>query len=497
LKNLIELIDRWKPGRVVVVGDFMLDHAVFGNCDRISPDAPVPILSVEREEFRPGGASNVCIDLAALECTVAAIGVVGDDEAGKTLSAALADAGCSTTGLIVAKDRPTTLKRSYIGLAQHRHPQKMFRADIESKDPIDEKTRWKIIDQIEKALTDADVLCIEDYNKGVLSLDLTAQVIELAHHAKVPVLVDPAAIEDYKKYRGATAITPNRTEAALATGLAVETDEQITAAAEQLLDDLDLEAVILTLDKSGALLLERNGKATQVPTVARGVYDVSGAGDMVLAALTAARVNGASWYQATELANVAAGLEVERFGVVPIPLEEIHLALMRDHGRALGKVRPLEMLLSELKAHRKMGHQIVLTNGCFDILHAGHVELLRLAAEQGDVLVLAVNSDQSISALKGANRPIVPQAERVRVLSAIECVDMIVLFGDGSGGDADTPIPLLEQIRPDVLVKGGTYAHDEVVGWELVESYGGKIVTIPPVEGLSTTNIVERIRNEA
>ena len=182
--------------------------------------------------------------------------------------------------------------------------------------------------------------------------------------------------------------------------------------------------------------------------------------------------------------------------MVPIRLEEIHLSLLIEHGEDLGKVRPPELLLSEIEAHRKMGRRIVFTNGCFDILHAGHVELLRSAADQGDLLVLAVNSDRSIAALKGPTRPIVSEQERVRVLAALGCVDMIVLFGDGSGGEGDTPIPLLEKIRPDVLVKGGTYAHDEVVGWELVESYGGKIVTIPPVEGLSTTNIVERIRSE-
>lgn len=494
MQHLIDLIDRWQTRRVLVVGDFMLDHLVYGDAERLSPDAPVPVLAVEREAHQPGGASNVAMDLAALGCEVTCFGVTGDDATRDVLLRNLGESGCETTGLVADSARPTTVKRSYIGLAQHRHPQKMFRADFESTEPLDEPVCDELIRLIASALPGADVLCIEDYNKGVCSDRVCAEIIRLAGDAGVPVLVDPAAIKDYTKYRGATAITPNRTEAALATGLPTDSDEQLERLARTLLEALEIDTVVLTVDKSGALLVRHNEDAIHVPTVARSVYDVTGAGDMVLAMLAAARANDIDWPDAVRLANIAAGLEVEKFGVVPIPLSEIHLALLVEHHRAAGKVRTLDQLAPELAAYRKQGRKIAFTNGCFDIVHAGHIEVLRGARATGDLLVLAVNSDASIAALKGPERPIVPEAERVKLLAELECVDYVILFGDGTQGEADTPKPLLRELQPDILVKGGTYAHDEVVGWEIVEQYGGKVVTIPPVEGLSTTNIVEKIR---
>jgi D-beta-D-heptose 7-phosphate kinase/D-beta-D-heptose 1-phosphate adenosyltransferase len=324
---------------------------------------------------------------------------------------------------------------------------------------------------------------------------LCRRLIDAARRRSVPVLVDPAAIADYSRYRGCSAITPNRTEAQLATGMGVDSIERLKPVAQKLLTDLDMEAAVLTLDRHGALLMERGGEPIHLPTVARQVYDVTGAGDMVLAMLAAARANGASWHDAVELANVAAGLEVEKTGVVPIPLEEIHLWLLQTAHRQMGKVRTIDQLAPEIEAYRARGRRIVFTNGCFDIVHAGHIETLRKARELGDLLVLAVNADVSIQCLKGEQRPIIPQAERVKLLAELECVDYVILFGDGSGGDNDTPRPLLRALKPDVLVKGGTYRHDEVVGWEIVESHGGKVVTIPPVPGLSTTNIVQKIRS--
>lgn len=495
MKHLIEFIDRWRTRTILVVGDYMLDQYVYGNAERLSPDAPVPILAVEREEHAAGGASNVAMDLRALRCEVHCIGVTGKDAAAEQLRGKLSDAGCDVSGLLETGDRPTTVKRSYIGLAQHRHPQKMFRVDHEKKAPIDEATEQRLLAAAQQAMKSADVICIEDYNKGVMTVGFCRQLIEAAKKAQVPVMIDPAAIEDYSKYRGCTTLTPNRTEAELATGLPVETPEQLRPVAQKLLKDLDMEAAVLTLDRHGALLLERGGEPAILPTVARQVYDVTGAGDMVLAMLAAARANGASWHDAVELANVAAGLEVEKPGVVPIPLEEIHLWLLQRAHRQMGKIRTIEHLAPEIEAYRKQGKKIAFTNGCFDILHAGHLEILRGARNQGDLLVLAVNADVSIKGLKGQKRPIIPQEERVKLLAELECVDYVILFGDGSGGENDTPKPLLRVLKPDVLVKGGTYKHDEVVGWEIVESHGGKVVTIPPVPGLSTTNIVEKIRS--
>jgi len=479
---LIDLLDRWKPTRILVAGDFMLDRYAYGNAERLSPDAPVPVLAIERTESMPGGSANVCLDLAALRCDVVALGLIGDDEPGQALPQGLAAAGVDTRGLVTAPERPTTVKHNLVGLAQHRHPQKMFRLDTEDKSPIDPALAQDLLQQADALLENTDVLCLEDYNKGLLTEPLCQGLIALAQQKNIPVLVDPAAIKDYTKYRGATCITPNRTEAQLATGLS---DPE--AMARTLKTDLGLSHVVLTLDKSGALLLDEHDAFHRVPTVARSVYDVTGAGDMVLAMLAAARANGIGWFDAVALANVAAGLEVEKSGVVPIPLDEILLALLRQHHDQLGKVRQLEQLLPELDAHRQQGAKVVFTNGCFDILHAGHVAYLRQAAAHGDLLIVGLNSDNSIRSIKGPERPVNQQEDRLLVLSELQSIDYLVVFDD------DTPLSLIEAIKPDVLAKGADYTRETVVGHEIVEAHGGHVALIDLVEGRSTTNIIRKI----
>lgn len=490
MPDLITALDRWESKRVVVAGDFMLDRYAYGNADRLAPDAPVPVLAVQRTESMPGGAANVCLDLAALRCEVACLGLIGDDEPGETLSLALRNAGIDTAGLVASKGRPTTVKHNIVGLAQHRHPQKMFRLDTEDRSPIPPEVTQQLLDAAEHLLDGAAVLCLEDYNKGVLGEALCQGLIALAKKKNVPVFVDPAAIADYSKYRGATCITPNRTEAKLATapGSTAPGSDDPRQMAEQLKKDLGLTHVVLTLDKSGALLLDEDGRSHTVPTVARSVYDVTGAGDMVLAMLAAARANGIPWLDAVTLANVAAGLEVEKSGVVPIPLDEILLALLAlDHDQ-LGKVRPPEALFKELDAHRRQGKSIVFTNGCFDILHAGHVAYLRAAAKLGDLLVVGLNSDTSITQLKGPDRPVNHEADRLMVLSELQSVDYLVVFSD------DTPLKLIEAIKPDVLAKGADYTRETVVGHEIVEAHGGRVELIDLVEGRSTTNIIRKLQ---
>jgi len=498
--RLIQLIDRWTPRRVIVVGDFMLDHYVYGSANRLSPDAPVPVLSVQREEDRPGGASNVCLALAALNCNVLAFGVVGADDTADRLKRQLEDRGCDVAGLVAADDgRPTTIKQNFVGLAQHRHPQKMFRVDHEQKGPVSPAVEAAIAAKIESLLAAGDVLCIEDYDKGVCTKALCQRLIAAAKAAGAPVLVDPAAIDDYAKYRGATCITPNRTEARLACGEDVyaELNAQPDATslpermATRLLDDLDLQAIVLTLDKEGALLLERDQQAALLPTQARAVYDVTGAGDTVLAMLAAAIANGADWPDAVRLANVAAGLEVERFGVVAIELHEVLMTLWERRRELHGKVRELDALAPELEAHRRDGKRIVFTNGCFDILHAGHVMYLREARRLGDLMVVALNSDASITRLKGAGRPVNQLDDRLVVMSELESVDYLIVFED------DTPERLLHRLRPDVLAKGGDYSKDQVVGRSIVEDAGGEVVVLQQVEGRSTTNIIQKMSQQS
>jgi len=486
--SLIHLVDRWQTKKIVVAGDFMLDRYAYGDADRLSPDAPVPVLSVKRTEDKPGGSANVTLCLAALGCEVAALGIVGEDEAGNALRSALDHAGIDTAGLVRDGDRPTTLKHNLVGLAQHRHPQKMFRIDVEDKSPIADGAADRLLAAAGTALDGADALVLEDYNKGVLTEPVCQGLIALAKGRGVPVHVDPAAIDDYRKYRGATCITPNRTEAERATGL---DSAQPDALAQVLLDELDLDQVVLTLDKQGALLLGRDGEPITVPTVARQVYDVTGAGDMVIAMLAGALANDATWPQAVELANVAAGLEVERFGVVPIQLGEVLLSLLELRGHRLGKVRQLDDLLPELAAHRAAGKTVAFTNGCFDILHAGHVQYLRQAKSTADLLVVALNGDASITRLKGEGRPVNHLDDRLMVMSELASIDYLLVFED------DTPTDLIRAVKPDKLIKGGDYKNkQDVVGWEIVEQYGGDIVLVGEVEGRSTTNILKQIGAE-
>ncbi len=491
LEKVVSALESWKPFRAVVLGDFMLDELVLGDAERLSADAPVPVLRVRERRHSPGGAANLALDLAALRGQVAVIGVVGDDEAGVILRRILEDAGVDCAGLLIAPDRPTTTKRNLIGLAQQRHPQKMFRLDEESREAPDAQLQATLLKCFEAALTQSDIVCVEDYDKGVCCEAVVARVVEQSRRAGTEVLVDPASIDDFSRYAGVSAITPNRNEAERATGM--KTCPEATAAqnvrlAEKLVEMLGCRAVALTLDRHGALLYEPDAPPLSVPTVARDVYDVTGAGDMFLAGFAAGRAQGLDWAASTRLANLAAGLEVEVFGVEPIPLAKVLAAAKREAGHADGGLMTLEDAVLHAEAARTSGKRIVFTNGCFDVLHAGHVWLLERARAQGDELIVGLNSDASVRGLKGEGRPINSQQDRARVLAALRAVDAVVVF------DEPTPIGLIDALRPDVLVKGADYAGREVVGREVVEAAGGEVVLIDLVPGRSTTAAIERMR---
>jgi D-beta-D-heptose 7-phosphate kinase / D-beta-D-heptose 1-phosphate adenosyltransferase len=523
---LLNHLASWKPFRALVLGDFMLDQLIFGDAERLSADAPVPILHVRERQHRPGGAANVCLDLLELARTdlggsVTALGVIGDDQTGSTLALELRAKGVRVDGLVKDPTRPTTVKQNFIGRAQTRHPQKMFRVDEESREPLSPVMVDRLFSAFESELPGVDVVCIEDYAKGVCTPELCRRVIDACRGAGVPVMVDPAKIADYSKYRGATVITPNRTEAEFAAGLSTcgdATIEKNAPVARKLLEGVALDAVVLTLDRHGALLMERGSEpedsnpaapgeqarsgstpgarrgrpldAVAVPTVARQVYDVTGAGDMFLAGLAAARCNGCSWLDAVRFANAAAGLEVEIFGVEPIPLEKIHHSLLAMSTAEHGKTRTLEQALVEASALRRTAKRVVFTNGCFDVLHAGHVALLEAAAREGDFLIVGLNDDASVKRLKGPERPVNHQEDRARVLGSLGCVGAVVLFSE------DTPIRLIETLRPDVLVKGGDYTKDRVVGGSFVESCGGRVALVDLVDGRSTTDTIRRLRGD-
>ena len=485
--ELAALVERFARPRIMLVGDVMVDEYIYGDADRLSPEAPVPVLQERYREQRAGGAGNVAAGLATLGAEVLAVSVCGNDTQSRLLTSLFEKMGVHTEGILRCPERPTTSKIRLVGLAQHRHPQQMLRLDQETTSPLTAEQQAQLLAYIKRELPSCAALALEDYDKGLLSPDFCRAVVTIARELKKPILVDPAFIKDYSKYQGVSTITPNRYEAERGSGLNLGAGiDRAPLLAEALLRDLDLETCLLTLDKHGMYILERGQPGEAIATRPRNVYDVTGAGDMVLAALTMAVAAGASWSQAAAIANIAGGLEVEKFGIVPIRREEIIDEIYRQESDARGKVRADADLLKDLERHRRAGQKIVFTNGVFDILHAGHVQYLAFSRQQGDLLVVGVNSDPSVKRLKGAARPVNPLADRMAVLAALQCVDYVVSF------DEDTPARLITALQPDILVKGEDYSGKEVVGREVVEARGGKVVLAPFLQGRSTTNIIER-----
>jgi len=496
-ERLLNLLNAVGSARVLLVGDFMLDNYLYGNTDRISPEAPVVVINVTEHQERPGGAGSVAVDLAALEVEVACLGIVGNDHNGQRLRDMLADLdSINVDGMLIVDDRPTTTKQRIIGLAQQRHRQQLMRIDEERCSAIEESLQSELMTHFNKLLERCDVVCLEDYNKGVLCPAFCQKVIKAASEHNKRVIVDPASIDDYSRYDGAWLIKPNRRELSLATGIKVDGEETWTQAARKLTRKHKIDNVVVTLDKQGAYLYQRCGdevgKGELIPTRARNVYDVTGAGDMVLAMLgllvggSYENIDQPSISEIICLANVAGGLEVERFGSVGITRNEIAAELTRQRRIKTGKLRSRKALLGELQWLRQQKLKIVFTNGCFDILHPGHISLLTFAKEQGDILVVAINSDRSVRALKGPQRPILKEHDRAALLSALEAVDYIVIF------DQADPLDLIQKISPDVLVKGADWT-GSVVGQDWIEAHGGKVTLMPLSEGFSTTNIIERV----
>ncbi len=487
MQHLIEIVNRFSNPKVALVGDFMLDRYVYGDTERVSAEAPVPVLKVIRSESRIGGAGNVAAAILALGGEVTCIGVSGKDKAGEELTVMLRSAGAQTVSLLHLDGRATSVKTRYIGLSQHKNAQQMVRVDEEVTEALSTAAQRTVRAAVRSQTANCPVLALQDHNKGVLSDSNVPEIIADARKAGCKVIVDPALISDYRRYRGATLLTPNRYEASLASGVEIAGADTsaLERAGRQILMTTDAETVMITLDRDGIFLLERDGSGQTFPARPRSVADGTGAGDAVLATMAVAIGSGCDYADALALANVAGGLEVERFGVVPISRAEILDELHRMLGLRGGKVLARKRLAREIIRRRSGGETIVFTNGCFDLLHAGHVRYLRQARELGSCLIIAINSDDSVRRLKGPSRPVIGADERAEMLGALECVDYVTIF------DEDTPEPLLELLKPDILAKGGTTP--VVVGAELVETYGGKVLTLDRVEGASTTEIINRI----
>ena len=488
--DLLALLDRLAAPRLLVIGDFLLDRYTWGNAERISPEAPVMVLRADRQESRPGGAGSVCTMLRGLGAQAVAVGKIGPDDAGRQLRALLDAAGVDVAGLLTESSAQTTVKERFIGRAAQRHAHQILRVDYESPQRSDPKMQAGLLAAALEAVAGCQAVLIADYRQGLCTPELLAAVIAAARTSGVPLLVDPARGCDYTAYRGASVLTPNRLEAEFATGITINTPGEALQAAEQIRSQWELSAAVITLDRDGMALAEANGHQAVYPTQARDVYDITGAGDMVLATLGLALARGESLPTAVTLANVTAGLKIEKFGAVPVARDEIRLALLRS-AASVGKQVSQEMIQRLAETHRRQGQTIVFTNGCFDLLHVGHVRYLEEAAAMGDVFVVAINSDASVRALKGPGRPVIHEADRARLLAALTCIDYVLVFDDA------TPHELLRRIRPDVLVKGGTYRLEEVIGREIVESYGGKVCLTGMTEGVSTSAIVASLRANA
>jgi len=472
--DLARYIGTFPQARIACLGDVMLDRYIYGQVERISPEAPIPVLRVNRETAMLGGVGNVARNIVALGGRAQLIATIGDDDAGRQLAALVgADKGLEPR-VSVETGRPTTVKTRFVAGGQQ-----LLRADRETARAISEATVAELLGDLSDALAEAQVLVVSDYAKGVLTDAVLAPAIAQARAAGRPVIADPKSA-DFGRYRGASLLTPNRRELMLASGLPCDTEEEVVKAARRAIKQSGVEAVLATLSERGMALITRDA-AHHLPAEAREVFDVSGAGDTVVATVALALAVGATAEEAAQLANRAAGIVVGKAGTAVVHPDELSHALGHDR-----KVLGLPAALDRLVTWRRQGHRIGFTNGCFDLLHQGHVSLLTQARARCDRLVVGLNSDASVKRLKGEGRPVQGEQARGAVLAALQAVDMVVVF------EEDTPERLIQAMKPELLVKGADYTVDTVVGADQVKAWGGEVYLADLTPGVSTTAIIAR-----
>jgi D-beta-D-heptose 7-phosphate kinase/D-beta-D-heptose 1-phosphate adenosyltransferase len=467
---------------VLVVGDLMLDRFVLGSVDRISPEAPIPVFQIKDQRPMPGGAGNVATNVVALGGTATLIGVTGDDEAGQVLTGLLGDQPRLVACTVVDATRPTSVKTRYVAQGQQ-----VLRADSEQRHAIGADVATRLLQMIDAALPEVGAIVLSDYGKGVLTPDILRQIIAKAATRNISVVVDPYG-RDFARYKQADYVSPNRAELAEASGVLADTTEQILEAAQQVMDLSGVASMLVTRSEDGMSLITHDGIATHFSAEAREVYDVSGAGDTVVAAFAAALAVGGTPTAAAALANTAASIVVTKAGTATVSAAEL---MAHTHEADLkasdAKVRPLDEALHVVAGWRERGLRVGFTNGAFDLLHPGHIASLSQAKSHCDRLVVALNSDASVRGLKGPSRPIQNETARAMVLGAMGQVDLVIAF------EGETPLSLIKAIRPDVLVKGGDYSLEEVVGADIVQAYGGTVLLAKYIDGHSTTRTVSRI----
>lgn len=504
LDELRRIASEFRNRSILVVGDIMVDRYLWGNVSRISPEAPVPVIELSGESTRLGGAANVARNIVSLGARAKLLGVVGDDEQGKHLICELEKNGISPSLVSVDSSRPTTVKTRIIA-----HNQQVVRADLESRTDLKEALEEKVIKAIGHNLPGSDVVIVSDYGKGVLTDRVTRFTIGEAKSLHIPVCVDPKETR-LLSYAGVTVITPNQHEAGFAYGRRIVDEATLTEVGWGLSSKLGCDGVLITRGEKGMSLFERGGGYTHFPTVAREVFDVTGAGDTVVTAFALALAAGANLREAACISNHAAGIVIKELGTGSTTVDELIESLERNgecDARGFADDSVLSLLdrdrrpqnpgtgklveamdLVRLRAEaREKGQKVVFTNGCFDILHLGHLHYLSRAREMGDMLVVGLNSDASVRRLKGEGRPVIPQADRAAFLCALGSVDYVSIF------EEDTPEGLIRQVEPDVLVKGGDYKPDEIVGADFVRERGGKVVVIETLKGRSTQLLIETI----
>lgn len=479
--DLARAIERFPQTNILCAGDVMLDHYVYGEVERISPEAPIPVLRVTREARSLGGAGNVLRNLEALGAAACFLSVVGGDEAGREIRRLVGELARIEPHMLVERDRLTTVKTRYVATTQQ-----MLRADRESIRPLDAHSREDLLRTLDEVVAQHDLVIVSDYAKGVLGDGVAGTIVAAGLRAGKTVIVDPKG-SDYGQYRGATVLKPNRRELAEATRLPVGTVDEIVAAARSLIVRFGFSAILVSRSQDGMVLVEAGGTVHTLAAEAREVFDVSGAGDTVVATLAVGLASGLDLPSAAALANTAAGIVVGKIGTAVVHASELADALKRGPGGPPGKALAIAPALDRVAAWRQQGLKIGFTNGCFDLLHPGHVSLLEEARGACDRLVVGLNSDASVRRLKGAGRPVQNEESRAQVLASLSSVDLVVVFAE------DTPLELIEALRPDVLVKGADYRVEEVVGGALVASYGGTVLLAAIQPGHSTTATIRRM----
>lgn len=477
---------------IIVIGDVMLDRYIWGEVSRISPEAPVPVVRVSQRTEAIGGAGNVAANLAGLSCSAVLVGLRGNDEDGLVLENLCRESGIETAFLVDEK-RVTTTKTRIMA-----RKQQLFRLDNEDTSVLSDADRKKFLSILEDKIPTAEAVVLSDYGKGILQTPgLCQTIIALCKKHRIPSLVDPKG-RDWERYTGATCITPNTSELETVAEKTVDHDDPLlSSAVTHIKKKYKVKCLVMTRGPKGMCVADADDPPVFLQTRAREVFDVSGAGDTVISTLAAGIAGGLTFIKAAELANLAAGIVVGKVGTQPISFTELELSVNLAHQQGSGQL-PVDTRLdtvhsakTRIDAWKIQGETVVFTNGCFDILHPGHVDLLRKSKALGKRLVVGLNSDDSVTRLKGPTRPILTQTDRAAMLSALSCVDLVVIFQE------DTPLELLGVLKPDILVKGSDYRPEDVVGKDLVESYGGKIVLVPLVEGYSTSGIEKRIIERA